>query len=68
MFPQLCIAGALVVHVRHGVWVTSSVYSSPSIVMAAQNSAGEGVLFDDFWEGYAWLKENTPLDAKVMSW
>jgi dolichyl-diphosphooligosaccharide--protein glycosyltransferase len=36
--------------------------------MAARNSAGDRVLFDDFREGYAWLKENTPLDAKVMSW
>ncbi|KAM7537714.1 hypothetical protein Aperf_G00000071901 [Anoplocephala perfoliata] len=53
---------------QHCIWVTSNAYSSPSIVMAAQRSNGETVLFDDYREAYYWLRQNTPPDAKIMSW
>eukprot|EP00854_Cymbomonas_tetramitiformis_P005051 gene5051-6152_t len=43
-------------------------YSSPSIVLAAKQSDGSRMLFDDFREAYYWLRHNTPEDAKVMSW
>lgn len=52
----------------HCTWVTSEAYSSPSIVLAARQSNGDRVVFDDFREAYFWLQHNTPQDAKVMSW
>ncbi|KAK3268374.1 Dolichyl-diphosphooligosaccharide--protein glycosyltransferase subunit stt3b, variant 2 [Cymbomonas tetramitiformis] len=54
--------------VRHSTWVTAEAYSSPSIVLAAKQSDGSRMLFDDFREAYYWLRHNTPEDAKVMSW
>ena len=38
--------------------------SHPQIVTKARN----GALIDDYREAYHWLKENTPEDARVMSW
>ncbi|VDD76915.1 unnamed protein product [Mesocestoides corti] len=58
----------LALYSQHCVWVTSNAYSSPSIVMAAQRPDGLQVLFDDYREAYYWLRQNTPPDAKVMSW
>lgn len=58
----------LVNFVFHCTWVTSEAYSSPSIVLAARQSNGDRVIFDDFREAYFWLRHNTPPDAKVMSW
>ncbi|KAL3677784.1 hypothetical protein R1sor_020740 [Riccia sorocarpa] len=58
----------LVQYVVHCTWVTSEAYSSPSIVLAARQSNGERVIFDDFREAYYWLRHNTPPDAKVASW
>lgn len=52
----------------HCTWVTSEAYSSPSIVLAARQSNGERVIFDDFRESYYWLRHNTPPDAKIASW
>ena len=48
--------------------VTSEAYSSPSIVLAANQHDGSRIIFDDFREAYYWLRQNTPEDAKVMSW
>eukprot|EP00250_Pteridium_aquilinum_P014676 c22137_g1_i1 orf=301-2505(+) len=58
----------LMSYVIHCTWVTSEAYSSPSIVLAARQSNGDRVIFDDFREAYYWLRHNTPKDAKVMSW
>ncbi|KAL5966323.1 Dolichyl-diphosphooligosaccharide--protein glycosyltransferase subunit STT3B [Taenia solium] len=52
----------------HCTWVTSNAYSSPSVVLAYQDSQGERIILDDFREAYYWLWQNTPPDAKVMSW
>ncbi|EPS67017.1 hypothetical protein M569_07758, partial [Genlisea aurea] len=52
----------------HCTWVTSEAYSSPSIVLAARGPHGSRVIFDDYREAYFWLRQNTPPDAKVMSW
>ncbi|KAJ6359281.1 hypothetical protein OIU76_000915 [Salix suchowensis] len=52
----------------HCTWVTSEAYSSPSIVLAARGAHGNRVIFDDYREAYYWLRQNTPPDAKVMSW
>ncbi|KAG9441933.1 hypothetical protein H6P81_017787 [Aristolochia fimbriata] len=52
----------------HCTWVTSEAYSSPSIVLAARGPYGGRVIFDDYREAYFWLRQNTPRDAKIMSW
>lgn len=41
---------ALIVYLRHAVWVTSEAYSSPSVVLSTRNRAGDRVFFDDFRE------------------
>ncbi|PSS08036.1 Dolichyl-diphosphooligosaccharide--protein glycosyltransferase subunit STT3B like [Actinidia chinensis var. chinensis] len=55
-------------YATHCTWVTSEAYSSPSIVLAARGAYGNRVIFDDYREAYFWLRQNTPQDAKIMSW
>ncbi|XP_063987841.1 dolichyl-diphosphooligosaccharide--protein glycosyltransferase subunit STT3B isoform X1 [Diachasmimorpha longicaudata] len=52
----------------HCTWVTSNAYSSPSIVLASYSNDGSRSILDDFREAYYWLAQNTPSDARVMSW
>ncbi|EJD48193.1 oligosaccharyl transferase STT3 subunit [Auricularia subglabra TFB-10046 SS5] len=52
----------------HCTWVTSSAYSSPSVVLASRNPDGSQHIIDDFREAYYWLRQNTAPDAVVMSW
>ncbi|TFY78086.1 hypothetical protein EWM64_g5924 [Hericium alpestre] len=59
--------GLLFFFVLHSTWVTSTAYSSPSVVLASHNENGLN-LIDDFREAYYWLRQNTPEDAVVMSW
>ena len=42
--------------------------SEPSIIVRGRSSTGEPMLLDDFRESYWWLRDNTPEDARVMSW
>ena len=37
-------------------------------MLAATQHDGSRIIFDDFREAYYWLRQNTPEDAKVMSW
>ncbi|TBU34004.1 oligosaccharyl transferase STT3 subunit [Dichomitus squalens] len=60
--------GMLLFFVLHCTYVTSSAYSSPSVVLASQNPDGSQHIIDDFREAYYWLRQNTPQDAVVMSW
>ena len=49
----LLLLGSLYLLINFGLhctWVTSEVYSSSSIVLAARQSNGERVIFDDFRE------------------
>jgi len=62
------IAFFFITYTFHCTWVTSEAYSSPSIVLSAKQNDGSRVIFDDFREAYYWLRQNTPEDAKVMSW
>jgi dolichyl-diphosphooligosaccharide--protein glycosyltransferase len=62
------ISFLLFLYVVHCTWVTSEAYSSPSIVLAARGQGGNRIIFDDYREAYYWLSENTPENAKVMSW
>nr|KAG5703788.1 hypothetical protein BaRGS_009586 [Batillaria attramentaria] len=52
----------------HCTWVTSSAYSSPSIVLASYGQGGSRTILDDFREAYYWLRQNTDDKARVMSW
>lgn len=67
-FVVLMMTFFLVTYTFHCTWVTSEAYSSPSIVLAASQHDGSRIIFDDFREAYYWLRQNTPEDAKVMSW
>ncbi|KAH9818459.1 dolichyl-diphosphooligosaccharide-protein glycosyltransferase [Melampsora americana] len=58
----------ILIFVFHCTWVTSSAYSSPSVVLAGTNSQNEPVIFDDFREAYSWLRTNTEQDSKIFSW
>eukprot|EP01094_Clydonella_sp_ATCC50884_P024657 TRINITY_DN6252_c2_g1_i1.p1 TRINITY_DN6252_c2_g1~~TRINITY_DN6252_c2_g1_i1.p1 ORF type:complete len:691 (-),score=297.73 TRINITY_DN6252_c2_g1_i1:387-2459(-) len=62
------LTGLLVFFSMHCVWVTSEAYSSPSIVLAANQPDGSKLIFDDFREAYYWLRQNTPPDTRIMSW
>ena len=63
-----CVGIVLEMFILHSTLITSSAYSSPSVVLASQTPDGNQVIIDDFREAYYWLRENTPQDAKVMSW
>ncbi|KAJ1882626.1 oligosaccharyl transferase stt3 subunit [Coemansia sp. RSA 1722] len=52
----------------HCSWITSSAYSSPSVVLASRSPDGSHHIIDDFREAYYWLRMNTEPDAKVLSW
>lgn len=58
----------LLFFVQHCTYVTSSSYSSPSVVLASRNPDGSQHIIDDYREAYYWLRQNTPRDAVVMSW
>ncbi|CAK7563456.1 MAG: oligosaccharyl transferase stt3 subunit [Sporothrix epigloea] len=58
----------LVMFVAHCTWVTSNAYSSPSVVLASKMPDGSQHIIDDYREAYQWLRQNTPKDAKIMSW
>jgi len=62
------VAVLLSFYTFHCTWVTSEAYSSPSIVLAANQPDGCRIIFDDFREAYRWLNFNTAPDARVMSW
>jgi len=55
--------------VYHSTLLAAEAYSSPSIIMAHRTESGEGrMIVDDYREAYYWLKQNTPQDARIMSW
>ncbi|CAG8062570.1 unnamed protein product [Penicillium nalgiovense] len=58
----------LLMFVAHCTWVTSNAYSSPSVVLASKLPDGSQFIIDDYREAYYWLRQNTPDNAKIMSW
>merc|ERR1711988_613420 len=42
--------------------------SQPSLMYQARLRNGESVMVRDYYDSYLWLRENTPEDARVMSW
>jgi dolichyl-diphosphooligosaccharide--protein glycosyltransferase len=58
----------LVFFVHHCTYVTSSAYSSPSVVLASTNPDGSQNIIDDYREAYYWLRQNTEKTSVVASW
>ncbi|WVO18505.1 hypothetical protein L204_106223 [Cryptococcus depauperatus] len=58
----------LFIFVYHCTYVTSTAYSSPSVVLASRNADGSQNIIDDFREAYYWIRQNTPNDSVIMSW
>ncbi|KAG8964915.1 oligosaccharyl transferase stt3 subunit [Tulasnella sp. 419] len=58
----------LVMFVQHCTWVTSSAYSSPSVVLSSRTHDGSMHIIDDFREAYYWLRQNTAENSVIMSW
>ncbi|OAF72164.1 hypothetical protein A3Q56_00043 [Intoshia linei] len=54
--------------ITHCTWVTSTAYSSPSIVLSSYSNDGGQYIIDDYREAYNWLNQNTAPNAKVMAW
>uniref|UniRef100_A0A5K4F9E4 Dolichyl-diphosphooligosaccharide--protein glycosyltransferase subunit STT3A n=1 Tax=Schistosoma mansoni TaxID=6183 RepID=A0A5K4F9E4_SCHMA len=67
-FMVLLMLFLLILFTRHCIWVISSSYSHPSIVLETVDSFGNRHILDDYREAYYWLRENTKADAKIMSW
>lgn len=71
-FSKISTVGAftmyLLMFVLHCTWVTSNAYSSPSVVLASKLPDGSNHIIDDYREAYYWLRQNTPQNAKIMSW
>ena len=42
--------------------------SEPQIMTRGRHQDGSTVIIDDWREGYWWLKNNTPPDARIMAW
>lgn len=72
MLSKIVVAASMTVYllmfVSHCTWVTSNAYSSPSVVLASRMPDGNMHIIDDYREAYQWLRQNTPEDAKIMSW
>ena len=72
LLPRIAVVGMMLVFlvqfVLHSTYITSSAYSSPSVVLASTTTDGSQHIIDDFREAYYWLRQNTPEDARVMSW
>jgi dolichyl-diphosphooligosaccharide--protein glycosyltransferase len=52
------ILACLCLFAWHCTYVTSTSYSSPSVVLASQNRDGSQHIIDDFREAYYWLRQN----------
>ena len=71
-FSKALVSGSVTIYllmfVAHCTWVTSNAYSSPSVVLASRMPDGSQFIIDDYREAYYWLRQNTPDNAKIMSW
>lgn len=55
-------------YIYHSTMLASEAYSSPSIILSGRRNDGSRYIIDDFREAYYWIKQNTPKEAKIMSW
>ncbi|VDQ09423.1 unnamed protein product [Trichobilharzia regenti] len=58
-FMVLLLLIQLIFFGRHCIWVTSSSYSHPSIVLETSDNFGNRHILDDYREAYYWLRQNT---------
>ncbi|KAL8019450.1 putative oligosaccharyl transferase, STT3 subunit [Plasmopara halstedii] len=59
----------LFMHFRHSFNIARKVYSSTSLVFLTMNkTTNDKIVHDDYREAFAWLRLNTPEDAKILSW
>ncbi|CAI5723599.1 unnamed protein product [Peronospora effusa] len=59
----------LIIHARHSSKIAKKVYSSTSLVFEKMNmTTMKKDLHDDFREAFTWLRQNTPENAKILSW
>ena len=61
----LAVAWLLWLMLEHGIYCSSEIYSSPSVVMTARGPDGERIVLDDFREAYRWMAHNLPAGSKV---
>ena len=54
--------------IQHCTWVTSTAYSSPSVVLSSYDRNGQPIIIDDFREAFYFLRKNVPSNSKVLSW
>ena len=52
----------------HSTLLAADAYSSPSIIMSHKLQDDSRLIIDDYREAYYWLKQNTPENARIMSW
>ncbi|BEI92321.1 uncharacterized protein CcaverHIS019_0411410 [Cutaneotrichosporon cavernicola] len=68
-FSVIVTIGVLLfMFVHHCTYVTSTAYSSPSVVLSSRNNDGSQNIIDDFREAYYWLRQNTDKDTVIASW
>ncbi|OWZ19664.1 Dolichyl-diphosphooligosaccharide-protein glycosyltransferase [Phytophthora megakarya] len=54
---------------KHSSNIAKKVYSSTSLVFEKMNiTTKQKDLHDDYREAFAWLRQNTPEEAKILSW
>ena len=53
--------------IYHSTLLAAEAYSSPSIIMS-HGKGEDRFMVDDYREAYYWLNQNTPKDARIMSW
>ncbi|TYZ56884.1 hypothetical protein PybrP1_003609 [[Pythium] brassicae (nom. inval.)] len=59
----------LIVHVRQSAAISRKAYASTSLVYEEWNATSRTyTVHDDYREAYMWLRQNTPADAKILSW
>jgi len=49
-------------------WKMAQAISNPSIIIVGQLRDGSVVKVDDYREAYWWIRDNTPEDARILSW
>ena len=42
--------------------------SSPHIMISTHTHSGEPILITDYYDGYMWMRQNTPKDSRILAW
>jgi hypothetical protein len=61
---MMCVAA----YSRHAWWACTEGYATPAVLVTARAADGTTVVYDDFREAYAWVRDNTPANATVLAW